>query len=201
MRWFLAMIAVGYFVLPVSAADTIAEDVAKLNLPKEKLVELGEFVFNTEGANTCLKCHGKGGHGGDQAGAADLRHPRTWRSYQALGGDEAFSANKEEFLKKMETSLHYLINKGATIWTQRFSKTHPDIKYDWSKVEGADKYDSMMKGVTSGPMKNKIKELKEKLGDAGKKLKPSDLADVAAVAAFEYVKTFDDGSDKGGVFK
>jgi hypothetical protein len=59
----------------------------------------------------------------------------------------------------------------------------------------------MMKGVTSGPMKNKIKELQEKLGDAGKKLKPSDLADVAAVAAFEYVKTLDDGSDKGGVFK
>jgi hypothetical protein len=55
--------------------------------------------------------------------------------------------------------------------------------------------------VTSGPMKNKIKELQEKLGDAGKKLKPNDLADVAAVAAFEYVKTLDDGSDKGGVFK
>jgi len=201
MRWFLAMMAVGCFVLPVSAADTIAEDVAKLNLPKEKLVELGEFVFNTEGANTCLKCHGKGGHGGDQAGAADLRHPRTWRSYQALGGDEAFSANKEEFLKKMETSLHYLINKGATTWTQRFSKSHKDIVYDWSKVEGADKYDSMMKGVTTGPMKNKLKQLKEKLGDEGKKLKPNDLADVAAVAAFEYVKTFDDGSDKGGVFK
>lgn len=201
MRWFLAMMAVGCFVLPVSAADTIAEDVAKLNLPKEKLVELGDFVYNTEGANTCLKCHGKGGHGGDQAGAADLRHPKTWRSYQALGGDEAFSANKEEFLKKMETSLHYLINKGATTWTQRFSKSHKDIVYDWSKVEGADKYDSMMKGVTTGPMKNKLKQLKEKLGDEGKKLKPNDLADVAAVAAFEYVKTFDDGSDKGGVFK
>ena len=201
MRWFLAMLAVGCFVLPVSAADTIAEDVAKLNLPKEKLVELGDFVFNTEGANTCLKCHGKGGHGGDQAGAADLRHPKTWRSYQALGGDEAFSANKEEFLKKMETSLHYLINKGATTWTQRFPRSHKDIVYDWSKVEGADKYDSMMKGVTTGPMKNKLKQLKEKLGDAGKKLKPNDLADVAAVAAFEYVKTFDDGSDKGGVFK
>lgn len=201
MRWFLAMMAVGCFVLPVSAADTIAEDVAKLNLPKEKLVELGDFVYNTEGANTCLKCHGKGGHGGDQAGAADLRHPKTWRSYQALGGDEAFAANKEEFLKKMETSLHYLINKGATTWTQRFSKSHKDIVYDWSKVEGADKYDSMMKGVTTGPMKNKLKQLKEKLGDEGKKLKPNDLADVAAVAAFEYVKTFDDGSDKGGVFK
>jgi hypothetical protein len=130
-----------------------------------------------------------------------LRHPKTWRSYQALGGDEAFKANKEEFVKKMETALHYLINKGATTWTQRFSKTHKDIVYDWSKVEGADKYDSMMKGVTTGPMKSKVKELKEKLGDAGKKLKPNDLAEVAAVAAFEYVKTFDDGSDKGGVFK
>jgi hypothetical protein len=200
MRWFLAMIVVGCFVLPVSAG-TIGEDVAKLKLSEEKLVELGEFVYNTEGANTCLKCHGKGGHGGDQAGAADLRHPRTWRSYQALGGDEAFTANKEEFVKKMETSLHFLVNKGATTWTQRFSKAHKDIAYDWSKVEGADKYDSMMKGVTTGPMKKKVRELKEKLGDAGKKLKPNDLADVAAVAAFEYVKTFDDGSDKGGVFK
>jgi hypothetical protein len=59
----------------------------------------------------------------------------------------------------------------------------------------------MMKGVTTGPMKQRLKELQEKLGDAGKNLKTSDLADVAAVAAFEYVKTLDDGSDKGGVFK
>jgi len=200
-RLILTMIGVGLMVMPAMAADTIAEDVAKLNLPQEKLVELGDFVFNTEGANTCLKCHGKGGHGGDQAGAADLRHPKTWRSYQALGGDEAFAADKEGFIKKMETSLHYLINKGATTWNQRFAKTHKDVVYDWSKVEKADKYDTMMKGVTTGPMKNRLKELQDKLGDAGKDLKTSDLADVAAVAAFEYVKTLDDGSDKGGVFK
>lgn len=200
-RLMLAMIGVVLLAMPAVAADTIAEDVAKLNLSQEKLLELGEYIFNTEGANTCLKCHGKGGHGGDQAGAADLRHPKTWRSYQALGGDEAFAADKEAFIKKMETALHYLINKGATTWNQRFEKTHKDISYDWSKVEKADKYDSMMKGVTTGPMKNRVKELKEKLGDAGKKLKPNDLADVAAVAAFEYVKSFDDGSDQGGVFK
>jgi hypothetical protein len=197
----LTMMGVMLMVMPALAADTIAEDVAKLNLAPEKLVELGEFVFNTEGANTCLKCHGKGGHGGDQAGAADLRHPRTWRSYQALGGDEALAADKDAFITKLETSLHYLINKGATTWNQRFLKTHKDVVYDWSKVENADKYDSMMKGVTTGPMKKRLKELEEKLGDAGKNLKTSDLADVAAVAAFEYVKTLDDGSDKGGVFK
>jgi hypothetical protein len=202
MRWLVALMGVGLFVLPAYAADEIAESVAKLNLTQEQLVELGDFVFNTEGANTCLKCHGKGGHGGDQAGAADLRHPRTWRSYQALGGDEAFTANKEEFLDKMETSLHYLINKGATTWNQRFSKQHSDINYDWSKVEPkTDKYDSMMKGTTTGPMKNRIRELQKKLADMGHKVKPNEAQDVASVAAFEYVKTFDDGSEKGGVFK
>ena len=200
MRWFLAMIAVGLFVLPVSAG-TMAENVAKLKLSEDQLKELGDYIYNTEGANTCLKCHGKGGHGGDQAGAADLRHPRTWRSYQALGGDEAFATDKEAFVKKMETALHFLINKGGTTWNQRFSRAHKDIVYDWSKVEKADKYDSMMKGVTTGPMKKKVKGLKEKLGEAGKKLKTKDLAEVAAVAAFTYVKSFDDGSDKGGVFK
>ena len=202
MRWLMTLLGIGLLVLPVYAADKIAEDVAKLNLTNEQLVELGEFVFNTEGANTCLKCHGQGGHGGDQAGAADLRHPRTWRSYQALGGDEVFEANKEEFIKKMETSLHYLISKGATTWNQRFDKTFDDIKYDWSKVEPkADKYDSMMKGTTTGPMKNRIRELQKKLADMGHKVKPNEAQDVAAVASFAYVKTFDDGSAVGGVFK
>jgi hypothetical protein len=50
-------------------------------------------------------------------------------------------------------------------------------------------------------MKKRLKDLQEKLGDAGKALKTNDLADVAAVAAFEYVKSLDDGSDLGGVFK
>ena len=206
MRLMLAMIGIVLLVMPAMAADTVAEGVAKLNLTQEQLVELGSEIFNTEGANTCLKCHGKGGHGGDQAGAADLRHPRTWISYQALGGDAAFEANKEEFIKKMETALHYLINKGGTTWNQRFAKSHKDVVYNWDGVKNADgkevdKYDSMMKGVTTGPMKKRVKDLQDKLGDAGKKLKANDLAEVGAVAAFEYVKTLDDGSDKGGVFK
>jgi hypothetical protein len=102
----------------------------------------------------------------------------------------------------METSLHYLINKGATTWNQRFDKAFDDIKYDWSKVEPkADKYDSMMKGTTTGPMKNRIRELQKKLADMGHKVKPNEAQDVATVASFAYVKTFDDGSAEGGVFK
>jgi hypothetical protein len=201
----LSMLGIVLLVMPAAASDEIAEEVAKLNLSQEKLVELGEDVFNTEGTNTCLKCHGKGGHGGDQAGAADLRHPRTWVSYQALGGDAAFEANKEEFIKKMETALHFLINEGGTTWNLRFPRTHKDIVYQWDGVKNADgkevdKYDTMMKGITQ--MYSKIKKgFEEKLGEAGKDLNKKQLEKIAAVAAFEYVKTLDDGSDKGGVFK
>ena len=35
----------------------------------------------------------------------------------------------------------------------------------------------------------------------GKKLNPQQMRDVSAVSDFEYVKTFDDGSEHGGVFK
>ncbi len=199
MRLLVALVSLGLFTLPVYA-ETIAEKVAGLNLTQEQLLTMGEKIFNTAGANTCLKCHGKGGHGGDQAGAADLRHPRTWRSYQALGGDAAFDSDKEKFRKDLETSLHYLIRRGGTTWNLRFGKAHKDIQYDWSKVtipDKADKYNNMMKGITSGPMKKQVKAVKKELGLK----KTSQAQDVAAVAAFSYVKSLDDGSEKGTVFK
>jgi hypothetical protein len=35
----------------------------------------------------------------------------------------------------------------------------------------------------------------------GVKVKPNEARDIATVAAFHYVKSLDDGSEKGGVFK
>jgi len=124
--------------------------------------------------------------------------------YQYMGGDDAFKANKEKFLKDMETVLHDLIRNGATQWNLRFPKEHKEITMDWEKVtipDKADKYNQMMKGITSEPMAKKIKEVQEELEKEGKKLTPQQMRDVAAFSDFEYVKTFDDGSDKGGVFK
>ena len=114
MRWLLGIVGLCVFVLPAFAADPIEESVAKLGLTQEQLLKIGDEIYNTEGENTCLKCHGKGGTGGDQAGAADLRHPRTWRVYQALGGDDAFKADKAKFLKDIDAVLHDLIRNGAT---------------------------------------------------------------------------------------
>ena len=204
MRWLLAVVCVGLFVLPVYAADQIAENVAKLGFAKEQLLKIGEAVFNTDGENTCLQCHGKGGTGGTQAGAADLRHPKTWRIYQALGGDAAFNANKEKFRQDMETVLHNLIRNGATQWNLRFPKEHKEIVLDWKKVtvpDTADKYNQMMKGITSEPMAKKLKELQEQLEKDGKKINPQQMKDVSAVSDFMYVRTLDDGSEHGGVFK
>ncbi len=205
MRVLVGLICLGLFVLPALAADKIAERVAKMDISEEQLFAIGETLFNTEGANTCLKCHGAGGHGGDQAGAADLRHPRTWRSYQALGGDEAFNADKDAFLANMATVIHFLIRASAPIWNLRFAKSHKDIEMDWSQVtipDKVDKYNSMMKGITSGPMKKALKAMaKQFKADNGTKLKSKDQKDVAAVGAYLYVRSFDDGSDKAGVFK
>jgi len=195
MRWLWSLVCVGLLIGPAYAGE-IEENVAKLKLSQDDLYKMGEKLFNTEGTNTCVYCHGKGGHGGNQAGAADLRHPKTWRSYQALGGDAAYQANKDEFLQKMETALHYLIANGGTTWNLRFDKKYKEIKYDWSKVtvpDKADKYNTMMKGVTSGPMKNQVKDVVEKPLNL-KKL--SEAEDVASVAAFTYVKSF----DEDGVF-
>ena len=204
MRWLLVAVCMGIFVLPVYAADPIAENVAKLGFPKDQLLKIGKEVFHTEGENTCLQCHGEGGTGGTQAGAADLRHPRTWRVYQALGGDTAFNANKEKFRQDMETVLHDLIRNGAPQWNLRFPSTHKEIKLDWGKVtipDKADKYNQMMKGITSEPMEKKVKEVGEQLKKDGKQLTAAQMRDLAAVSDFEYVKTLDDGSAEGGVFK
>ena len=206
MRWLLVAVCMGVFVLPVYAADPIAENVAKLGFTdKAQLLKIGEEVFNTDGENTCLQCHGKGGTGGTQAGAADLRHPKTWRVYQALGGDEAFNASKDKFRQDMETVLHDLIRNGAPQWNLKFPSAHKEIKLDWSKVtipDKADKYNQMMKGITSEPMEKKVKEVGEQLKkEGGKQLTPAQIRDLAAVSDFEYVKTLDDGSENGGVFK
>lgn len=203
MRMWVAALCAGLIALPAYAGE-IEDSVAKMNVSKEELLKIGEMIYTTDGANTCLKCHGPGGTGGDQAGAADLRHPKTWRVYQALGGDEAMKANKEKFLKDMDVVIHDLIRNGATSWNVKFPKEHKEIAMDWGKVsvpDKADKYNQMMKGLTSDPMLKRLKELQEQLEKDGKKLTPQQVKDLAAVADFMHVKTFDDGSDKGGVFK
>ena len=112
--------------------------------------------------------------------------------------------DRAQFLKDLDTVLHDLIRNGATQWNLRFPREHTDIALTWEKVtipDQADKYNQMMKGLTSAPMTQKLKEVQEQLANGGKKLTPHQMRDVAAVADLAYIKTFDDGSEKGGIFK
>lgn len=164
IQWLVLAVSRGLWALPVYAADPIAAHVATLGLTREQLLKLGETIDNTEGATTCLTCHGKGRTGGNHAGAADLRHPKTWRVSQALGGDVVFKAHKVAFMTDLDTVLHELIRNGAPQWHFRFPKQHKDLAPDWEKVTVPDKaepYSQMMKGITSKPMAKKLKEVHE----------------------------------------
>ena len=68
--------------------------------------------------------------------------------------------------------MHDLIRNGATQWNIKFPREHKEITMDWGKVtipDKADKYNQMMKGITSEPMAKKLKEIQEKLGQRGQK--------------------------------
>ena len=61
--------------------------------------------------------------------------------------------------------IHDLIRNGATQWNIKFPKEHKEIALDWRKVtipDKADKYNQMMKGITSEPMAKKLKDIQER---------------------------------------
>ncbi len=157
---------------------------------KAELVKLGENIYQTKGMQTCLQCHRAGGEGEGYAGAAKLRAPWTFRSFNALGGYEALAANPKEFRNKMEVALLYLLHGGALNWNANFAKDHPEIVYDWSKT-GKDKYDMMMWGVAQAEMKAKVEKVHGELTASGKTLSEEDMSWLAALATLEYIKTFE----------
>jgi len=106
---------------------------------------MGQGLYEQTGANSCLYCHGQGGHGGKTAGAADLSKPKTWKVYKALGGDAALAKNKSEFLKNMEEASLNLIEKGAIAHNAGFKKPY----FDWKKTGGT--YNAQMLGLGGAP--------------------------------------------------
>jgi hypothetical protein len=141
-------------------------------LSNERLVELGETVYKTQGGNTCNDCHGMEGHGGRLKEAADLRAPSTWKAHKASGGDAA----------KVEKRLLALIERGAGIW----NSSHPD-----------DLYDVNMMGVTQSATKSTLKKIKKELKKKDKVgLSKDDLAPFGAKAVYAYVLTM--STEKAG---
>ncbi len=142
---------------------------------------MGQGLYEQQGANSCMYCHGIDGKGGKVAVAAKLDTPKSWKVYKALGGDAAFAKNKAEFLKQMEEASVNLITKGAISHNASFKPAY----FDWKKTGGT--YNAQMLGITGAPSTAWINKYKAK----------GVTKEIAAKAVYMYIHKF----DTQGVFK
>ncbi len=91
---------------------------------------MGQGLFEQQGGNSCLFCHGISGEGGNVSDAAKLSQPKTWKSYKALGGDAAFNKDPKAFVDQMRKSVVSLIQVGAI----RHNASYKEAGFDWSKI-------------------------------------------------------------------
>ncbi len=92
--------------------------------------------------------------------------------------------------KELKTSKQTLIN-----WSKELSLEISNLRT--VELEALQEKYYLLKEKRIELFGDKLKAVKKELGLK----KTSQAQDVAAVAAFSYVKSFDDGSEKGAVFK
>lgn len=141
----------------------------------EPTAEMGGGLYNQQGANSCLYCHGADGKGGKVAAAAKLDNPKNWKGYKALGGDAAFAKDKAGFLKNLKDATVHLIVKGAII----HNSTYKNPAFDWKKTGGP--YDAQMLGVSGAPSKAWLNKYKDR----------GVTPQVAAESVYLYLQKFD----------
>jgi hypothetical protein len=91
---------------------------------------MGQGLYEQEGGNSCMFCHGISGEGGNVKEAAKLDLPKTWKTYKALGGDAAFNKDPKAFLEKMQKGVEDLIRVGAI----RHNASYKEAGFDWAKI-------------------------------------------------------------------
>lgn len=91
---------------------------------------MGQGLYEQNGGNSCLFCHGISGEGGNVKEAAKLDLPKTWKTYKALGGDAAYNKDPKAFLEKMEKAIENLMRLGAI----RHNASYKEAGFDWSKI-------------------------------------------------------------------
>jgi hypothetical protein len=141
---------------------------------------MGKGLFNYEGGNSCVFCHGIGGEGGNVKDAAKLSHPKTWKVFAALGGEAAYKKDPTAFIGKMKSATIDLIQLGAI----RHNATYKAEGYDKSKIKPYNAQMMGLSGAASVAWLNKYKD---------KGVTPA----IAAESAWLYIQSL----DKDGVFK
>ena len=144
-------------------------------------VGMGKGLFNAEGGNSCLFCHGiDGGGGGNIKEAAKLSNPKSWKVFAALGGEAAFKKDPSGFVSKMKAATLNLIQLGAI----RHNATYKATGYNKAAIKPYNAQMMGLSGAASVAWMNKYKD---------KGINPT----IAAESSWLYIQSL----DKDGVFK
>lgn len=143
-------------------------------------LEMGKGLYTSEGANSCLYCHGATGEGGKVKDAAKLDHPKQWKVYAALGGDATFKKNPKAFIEKMKHATLNIIQLGAI----RHNASYKADGYNKAAIKS---YNAQMLGLGGAPSAAWVRKYKEK----------GVTPEIAAESAWLYIQSF----DKDGIFK
>jgi hypothetical protein len=151
------------------------------NNPNVPRAAMGNGLYNQNGSNSCLYCHGVGGKGGKVANAADLTDFKSWKIFKVLGGESALAADAKAFKEKFKESSVHLILKGSIVHNSSF-------KRDWYDISKAGKaYDGQMLGMTAAPSRAWLKKFKKEYNIT---------AEVAAESTYLYLVSL----DKSGLY-
>ncbi len=163
-------------------------------IPEPTLLVLGKEVYFAKSSDGCHRCHGDITSGNTESirkekNSADLNDPQTWVAYLALGGNETYSENPEEFKRSFENIIFDLIKVGAHQWNREyFGKASGEAGFDWARVNGKDSYDSQMKGINYTGAKKILKKIDRIIKKEGISLKRDKLSDLAAFAVLTFLQ-------------
>jgi len=116
---------------------------------------MGQGLYEQNGGNSCMFCHGISGEGGNVAAAAKLAEPKTWKTYAALGGDAEYKKDPKAFVEKMGKAIASLIQNGAI----RHNASYKEEGFNWDKIK---KFDAQMMGISGAASMAWIKKYKNR---------------------------------------
>ena len=170
-----------------------AEEINSYDIPKQLLINIGKEVYFSKSSDSCAKCHGDISStdvvNKDMDESADLKDPRTWVAYKALGGELKKSEDPKVFKNNMNSIIIDLITFGANDWNRNFYvNAKKEYGFNWNRIDGKQKYDTQMKGIKIGIAKNILKKIQRVLKKEGYLVDRKDLANIAAVSVYKYVE-------------
>ena len=182
-----------FFIIYFFSTFVIAKDYYFSNISKDLMINLGKEVYFSKSSDSCAKCHGDitKSFSKDKGleNSANLKDQKTWIDIKALGGEKQKNKNPENFNKQFDNIIIELIINGAHDWNREFyKKAKTEFGFNWNRIEGKEQYDSQMKGIKIGVVKNVLKKIDRMLKKEGLKIQRKDLESIAGVSVYSFVK-------------